>query len=257
MFSNPTIEKLKEMKLKVMADMLLENRPEILNLSFEDRLGLMVENQWLEKKNASTRNLLRAANFAVNASLEDIDYGNGRKIDKKIIASLSTCNYIEQKLNLIITGRTGSGKSFLACAFGDCACRKGYPVKYYRVNEFLIEAQDAIASHRYSKFMNQLQRSKLLILDDIGMKSYTLDEGRALYEIAENRYNKASTIMAGQTPHKEWYDLFPDPIAAEAFMDRMIHNSIVLPLDSQKSMRQVMAEKKASSAAGPGCDVDA
>ena len=123
--------------------------------------------------------------------------------------------------------------------------------------ELLIEIQDAVISHKYSKFIDQLHRVKLLILDDIGLKSYTLDEGRMLYEIAEDRYNKVSTVMVGQIPHKEWYDLFPDAIAADAFMDRMIHNSIILPLDSQKSMRQVVAEKKIGNAAGPGCDENA
>jgi len=118
------------MKLNVMAEMLKETNPEVLNLPFEDRIGLMVENQWLAKKNARTKSLLRAANFRLNACLEDIDYSIDRKIDKKSIAALSTCNYIEQKLNLIITGSTGSGKTFLACAFGDNACRKGYTVKY-------------------------------------------------------------------------------------------------------------------------------
>jgi DNA replication protein DnaC len=223
LFSNPTIEKLREMKLKVMADMLAETTPEVLKLSFEDRLGLMVESQWLAKKNVKTQTLIRAASFGVSACLEDIDYRPDRKIDKKTVAALSSCNYIEQKLNIIISGCAGSGKSYLACAFGNNACRKGYTVKYCRVPELLIEIQDAIADHRYLKFISQLQRVKLLILDDIGLKTYTLEEGRILHEIAESRYNKASTIMVGQIPHKEWHDLFPDPITADAFMDRMIH----------------------------------
>lgn len=250
MFNNPTIEKLRAMKLYVMADMMAEPNAEIIKLSFEDRLGLMVENQWQSKENAKTQNLIRTANFKIDASLEDIDYSQERRIDKKTIATLSTCNYIEQKLNLILTGRSGSGKSYLACAFGNKACHKGYPVKYYRVPELLIEIQDAIIGHRYLKFISQLQRVKLLILDDIGLKAYTLDESRALLETAESRYNKASTIMVGQTPHSEWYDLFPDAITADAFMDRMIHSAIVMPLDSQKSMRQVMAAKKIGSLSG-------
>ena len=109
LFNNPTIEKLRDMNLKVMADMLTETRTEILNLSFEDRLGLMVENQWLAKKNVKTQTLLRAAKLRINACLEDIDYSLDRKIDKRTIATLSTCNYIVQNLNIIITGRTGSG----------------------------------------------------------------------------------------------------------------------------------------------------
>lgn len=254
MFSNPTTEKLRDMKLKVMAEMLSETTPEILDLSFEDRFGLMVENQWLAKKNARTQKLIRTASFGINACLENIDYSPDRKIDKRTIAVLSSCNYIEQRLNLIISGRTGAGKSYLACAFGNKACRRGYSVKYYRIPELLIEVQDAIIGHRYLKFISQLQRIKLLILDDIGLKSYTLDEGRALLEIAESRYNKASTILASQTTHDEWYDLFPDTITADAFMDRMIHSAFVLRLDSQKSMREVMAAKKISRLVEEGRD---
>ena len=252
LFSNPTIEKLRDMKLKIMADMFLESNPEILNLTFEDRLGLMVEKQWLAKKNAKTQNLLRSANLGINACLENIDYNPDRRINKKIVATLSTCNYIEQKLNLILSGRTGSGKSFLACAFGNNACRQGYSVKYFRVPELLIELQDAIVEHRYLKIMSQLQHIKLLILDDIGLKAYTLDESRMLLEVAESRYNKASTIMVGQIPHKEWYELFPDAITADAFMDRMIHNAIVFNIDAQKSMRQVLATKKIDGIIGLG-----
>lgn len=254
MFNNPTIEKLRQMKLKVMADMLMETTPEMLSMSFEDRLGLMVENQWLAKKNSKVQTLLRSAGFRINAHLEDIDYRPDRKIDTKTIANLSTCNYIEQKLNIIITGCTGSGKSFLACAFGEKACWREYSVKYYRVPELLIEVQDAIVEHRYLKYMSQLERIKLLILDDIGLKSYTLDEGRVLLEIAESRYNKASTILAGQIPHKEWYDLFSDAITADAFLDRMIHSSIIFTLDSQVSMRKIIAEKKVGDIVGLGCD---
>jgi DNA replication protein DnaC len=254
LFNNPTIEKLKEMKLKVMAEMFTETNPEMLSLSFEDRLGLMVERQWLAKKNAKTQNLLRVANFGINACLEDVDYSSERSIDKKTIVTLSTCNFIEQKLNIIISGKTGSGKSFLACAFGNNACRRGYSVKYYRVPELLIEIQDAKIEHRYLKFISQLQRIKLLVLDDIGLKSYALDEGRELLEIAESRYNKASTIMAGQIPHSEWYDLFPDTITADAFMDRMIHNSYILALDSKKSMREIMAVKTVNGISKMGCE---
>lgn len=156
---------------------------------------------------------------------------------------LSTCSYIVQKLNLIISGRTGCGKTFIACAFGNNACRNGYTVKHYRIPELLLEIEDAKASNRYAKFMDQLQNVKLLILDDLGLKSYTLEESRDIYEIAERRYNRASTILSSQLEHKYRYELFFDPTVADGVLDRFIHNAYILALDSKKSMREVMAER--------------
>ncbi len=143
----------------------------------------------------------------------------------------------------VISGKTGCGKSYISCAIGHNACRHGYSVKYYRIPEILLEIQDAKTENRYSKFMLALQNTKLLILDDIGLKPYSLEESRDILEIAESRYNKSSTILSGQVSHTKWYDLFPDPTIADAIMDRVIHNSYILPLDSKKSMREVMAEK--------------
>jgi len=241
--NNPTVEKLKDMKLKVMAAMLEDPDPSLRELSFEERLGFMVEKEWLARKNARIKRLLRSASLGVDACIEDIYYSPDRSIDKKTIQTLSTCAFMEQKFNIVISGKTGSGKSYLACAFGNRACRQGYSVMYYRMPELLLEVQDAKIEHRYSKFMNQLQKVKLLILDDIGLKSYTLEESRDLLEIVESRCNRASTILSGQVSHTKWYDLFPDPTIADAVMDRVIHNSYILALDSNKSMREVMAKK--------------
>lgn len=243
MLNNPTVEKLRDLKLKVMAQMMSELDPALRELSFDERLGIMVEKEWLAKKNARIKRLLNSASLGLNACLEDIDYLADRTIDKKTIQTLSTCSFIEQQLNIVISGKTGSGKSFIACALGNSACRHGYTVKYFRIPELLLEIQDAKNENRYAKFMAQLHNIKLLILDDIGLKSYNLEESRDILEIAESRYNKCSTVLSGQIAHKEWYDLFPDPTIADAIMDRVIHNSYILALDSKKSMREVMAER--------------
>ena len=243
MLNNPTVEKLRDLKLKVMAQMMSELDPALRELSFDERLGIMVEKEWLAKKNARIKRLLNSASLGLNACIEDIDYLADRTIDKKIIQTLSTCSFIEQQLNIVISGKTGSGKSFIACALGNSACRHGYTVKYFRIPELLLEIQDAKNENRYAKFMIQLQNIKLLILDDIGLKSYNLEESRDILEIAESRYNKCSTVLSGQIAHTEWYDLFPDPTIADAIMDRVIHNSYILALDSKKSMREVMAER--------------
>jgi DNA replication protein DnaC len=243
MLNSPTVEKLKDLKLKVMAQMLSDPDNSLNELSFEERLGIMVEKEWLSKKNSRIKRLLNNASLGLNACIEDIDYSVERTIDKKTIQQLSSCSFIEQKLNIVISGKTGSGKTYIACAFGNAACRHGYTVKYFRIPELLLEIQDAKNENRYAKFMTGLQNIKLLILDDIGLKSYSLEESRDILEIAENRYNKVSTILAGQIAHTKWYDLFPDPTIADAIMDRIIHNSYILALDSKKSMREVMADK--------------
>lgn len=243
MLNNPTVEKLKDLKLKVMAQMLSDPDNSLKELSFEERLGIMVEKEWLAKKNSRIKRLLNNASLGLNACIEDIDYSIDRSIDKKAIQKLSSCSFVEQKLNIVISGKTGAGKSFIACAFGNATCRHGYTVKYFRIPELLLEIQDAKNENRYARFMSGLRNIKLLILDDIGLKSYSLEESRDILEIAENRYNKVSTILAGQIAHTKWYELFPDPTIADAIMDRIIHNSYILALDSQKSMREVMAKK--------------
>ncbi len=243
MLDNQTVEKLREMKLKVMAQMLKDPDPSLNGLSFEERIGIMVEKEWLSRKNSRIKRLLYGASLGMNACIEDIDYTADRKIDKDAIRMLSTCTFIDRKLNLIISGRTGCGKTFIICAIGNNACRHGYTVKYYRIPELLLEIEDAKANNRYTKYMAQLQNVKLLILDDIGLKSYTLEESRDIYEIAERRYNNASTVLSSQLDHKYWYDLFPDPTVADGALDRFIHNAYILTIDSAKSMREVMAEK--------------
>lgn len=243
MLNNPTVEKLRDMKLKVMAKMLSEPDSSLESLSFDERLGIMVEKEWLAKKNSRIKRLLGSASLGLNACLEDVDYMADRTIDKRTIQTLSSCMFIEQKLNIVITGKTGCGKTYIACAFGNAACRNGYSVKYYRIPELLLEIQAAKIEGRYSRFMSNLQSTKLLVLDDLGLKSYSLEESRDVLEITEGRYNRTSTILAGQVDHTKWYELFPDPTIADAIMDRIIHNSYILALDSKKSMREVMAEK--------------
>lgn len=135
------------------------------------------------------------------------------------------------------------GKTYLACAFGNAACRRGYSARYYQIPELLLEIQTAKSENRYARFMSGLQTVKLLILDDLGLKSYTLEESRDILEIAESRYNKASMVLSGQIAHTKWYELFPDPTIANAITDRTIHNSYILALDSKLSVREVMAKK--------------
>ncbi len=244
MLKNQTIEKLKEMKLKAMATMFTDSDPSLLSMSFDDRFGMMVEKEWMSKKNAKIKRLLKSANLGLNACIEDIEYSSNRTINKQSILELANCEYLEKSLNIITTGKTGSGKTYLICAFGSNACQKGYTVKYYRIPELLLEIQDAKVHNQYSRFMAQIQKVKLLILDDLGLKPYSLEESRDILEIVESRYNKGSMILSSQFLSSQWYEFFPDPTLADAIMDRVIHNSYQLELDSKLSMRELMAAKK-------------
>lgn len=247
MLNSQTASKLRDMKLRTMAQMFSEPEEIYRGLSFEERFGMMVENEWINKKNNRIKRLLTNAGLGVDACMEDIDYSPDRKIDRKTIISLASCAYLEQKLNVVISGKTGTGKTYLACALGNCACRQCITVKYYRIPELLLEIQDAKSENRYSRFMRSLDKVKLLILDDIGLKSYSLEESRDILEITESRYNKASTILSGQIAHTMWYELFPDPTIADAILDRVIHNSYIIELDSKISMREINAKKALKS----------
>jgi len=244
MLKGQTIEKLKDLKLKVMAEMFSSSEQGLSELSFEDRFSLMVERQWMARKNAKIKRLLAAARLGISgACLEDINYTDERALDKKLIVNLSTCIYIEKRLNVILTGKTGTGKSFIASALGNAAVRACYRVAYYRIPELLLEMQEAKETGKYFKFMETLKNIKLLILDDVGLKTYSIEESRDILEITEARYNRASTIFSAQFPHDKWYDLFADPTIADAVMDRIIHNAYIMALDSKRSMREITAQE--------------
>jgi DNA replication protein DnaC len=227
-----------------MADSFLNPEPGSDALSFEDRFSMLVEREWYAKKNARIARLVSRAGFGVNASLEDIEYSKERNISRKDVTMLGTCVFMEQKLNVIISGKTGTGKSYLACAIGNVACRNNYSCKYFRLPDLFAEIALARLENKYLRFMDTLRKTHLLVLDDIGLASYSHEEARDLLEIAELRYNRTSTVFASQVPHEKWYDLIPDPTIADAFMDRVVHNAYVVPLDSKVSMREILAQKK-------------
>jgi DNA replication protein DnaC len=227
-----------------MADAFLNPEPGSEALSFEDRFALMVEKEWHVKKDSRVTRLVSHAGFGVSASLEDIDYSKERKISRKDVATLGSCVFIQQRLNVIISGKTGSGKSYLACAIGNAACRHNYSCKYYRLPHLFAEIAMSRLENRYRRFMDSLRKVHLLIIDDIALKPYNHEEARDLLEIAEMRYNRTSTIFASQAPHEKWYDLIPDPTIADAFMDRIVHNAYIVPLDSTVSMRELIAAKR-------------
>lgn len=227
-----------------MAKALQELDASFYELEFSDQLGILVEKEWLAKKNSRLTRLLRNADLSQNACIEDIDYTYKKSKEKAVIQKLAVGTYIDEHLNVIISGMTGSGKTYLACALGNEACRREHKVKYYRMPELLMEISHARLENTYSRFMNRIKKYQLLIIDDLGLQSYSLVESRDFLEIVEALYNKGSLILSSQLPREKWYDLFPDPTIADAIMDRVSYNSYILDLESKISMRQITAEKK-------------
>lgn len=242
MLTQQTLEHLREMKLKSMVAAYTQqlDNPSILEMSFEERFALIVDTEWVNRKNRHLQRLLKAAHMKDSASLEDIDYSERRKLDRKLISRLSTCEWLQFHQNLIITGPTGAGKTYLACAFGNAACRNGYSVRFYRVSRLIDELVRSKGDGTYPKLMEYLVKVQLLILDDWGLHSFTPTEIRELLEIMEDRYDQRSTIIASQFPVEHWGKILTDPTLADATLDRIVPNAykINMPSDAE-SMRKL------------------
>jgi len=232
MLNEQTYEKLCAMKLYGMAEAFKEQlaQPDILTLSFDERFSLLVDRQWTFKENQKLTRLLRNAKLKLAACIEDIDYQKTRGIDKSVILSLAGCRWIEQAHNIIITGPTGVGKTYLACALAHMACRRGFPSFYLRCPRLFQQLLIARADGSYAKFMNKLAKAKVLVLDDLGLVPLTDAERRDLLEVLEDRYGGSSTIVTSQLPIDLWHDTIGDPTLADAILDRLVHNSYTIQL---------------------------
>ena len=227
MLSEHTMEKLYAMKLNGMAEALEQQRavPDTAELSFEERFSLLVDRQWTWKENRRLRRVLANARFKINACIEDIDYRNKRGLDKSVILSLAAGDWITQAHNIMITGPTGVGKTYLACALAQSACRQGFTALYVRAPRLFQDVSLSKADGSYPKLMNKLAKNKVLVIDDLGLAPLTDPERRDLLEIIEDRYDLASTIVASQLPIDLWHDTIGDPTIADAILDRLIHNA--------------------------------
>ena len=245
MLDNNTVSKLREMKMSVMATAFnrqLENKG-ASELSFEERVGLMVDAEWTSRRNNRLDRLIRNAGFSMpEACVEDIEYHPDRELDKALITRLSTCNFVEEHHNVIILGATGSGKSYLANAFGATAARMLHTVRYVRLPDLLGELAIARAEGTYRKVMKQLKQIELLILDEWLLYHLKELEARDLLEIAEARYKRASTIFCSQHDIGDWHQKIGESTLADAILDRIVHDSyrIVIATDhvDSVSMRQ-------------------
>ena len=241
MLTKNTANKLQEMKLSAMARAFKEqlSDPNIANLSFEDRFGLLVDHEWTTRKNNHLKKLIKNAKFAESgACVEDIEYHTERNLDATQIARLATCDYITEYHNVMLLGATGSGKTYIACALGMSAIRNFLTVKYVRLPELLAELAIARGNGTYRKVIQQYKKPSLLILDEWLLYPLKETEAKDLLEIAEARYRKASTIFCSQFDVPGWRDKIGDPIMADAICDRIVHNSYNIIIDCRESMRK-------------------
>ena len=227
MLLNPTIETLKALRLFGMVQALEEQQQtaEWRALSFEERLGLLVDRERIEKENRSTSTRLRRARLGQLAAIEDVDFRASRGLDRSMVAALSSCEWITQHQNLLITGSTGVGKSWLACAFGHKACREGHSVLYHRLSRLCTELATARGEGRYLRLLKTLAQTELLILDDWGLVPLASDQLRDLLEILEDRHGRKSTLITSQLPIDHWHEWLGEATLADAIMDRLVHNA--------------------------------
>lgn len=241
MLQNITITKLHEMKLSIMATAFQKQIDDksLTELNFEERFGLLIDAEWTSRKNNRLKCLIRKADYAFpSACLEDIEYREDRKLDKALITRLGTCNYVEERHNIIILGATGSGKTYLANAFGITASRNFHTVRYIRLPELLAELAVARAEGTYRKIIKQYKQVKLLILDEWLLYPLKDAEARDLLEITEARYKKASTIFCSQFEVGGWHHKIGEPTLADAICDRIVHDSYTIVIGGKDSMRK-------------------
>ena len=243
MLTHPTLDKLQALKFTGMATALAEqmNTPDIDELSFEERLGLLVDREATERENRRLSSRLRRAKLKHNAALEDIDYRHPRGLDKALIQSLAACQWTKEHLNILLTGPTGVGKTWLACALAQKACREGYTALYLRLPRLLQDMAIAKGDGRYPKLLATLAKTDVLILDDWGLAKLTAEHRRDLLEILEDRHGTRSTLVTSQFPIEKWHDVIGDPTLADAILDRLVHNAYKINLKGA-SMRKRQAK---------------
>lgn len=246
MILETTLTKLNQLKLSGMAEALTEQTQGTIytNLSFEERLGLLVDREMLTRDNRRLTNLLRGARLRyTHACPEEIDFRTPRGLQKEVILSLMQNVWVKGKQNVIITGPTGSGKTFIACALANSGCRNGYSAHYIRMPRLLQEMNIARNDGSYGKHLTRLAKYAVLIIDDWGLAKLGEKERRDILEVLEDRHGITSTIISSQIPIEKWHDIIGDPTIADAVLDRLIHNAHIITMKGE-SMRKLMTKSK-------------
>jgi len=245
MLTEPTIVKLIDMHLPKMAELfqdIMEHPEKYQEISFADRVGMMIDSEWNRRHSAALIRRLKSAEFAIpEACVENIRFDSQRQLDKTQIVKLSTCDFIQNHRNVIVLGATGTGKTYISCALGVAATRKLFTAKYKRLPQLLLELDEAKIQGNYQKILRKYQNVDLLIIDEWMISSVSPENALDLLEIMEERYNKKSTILCSQYEVAGWFGKISEPTIADAIFDRVVNNSHKIVL-SGDSMRKIMGE---------------
>jgi DNA replication protein DnaC len=243
MLNHPTLEKLQTLRLDGMHKALTEQQrmPDIEALSFEERLGLLIDREMSTREDRRLQTRLRKARLKHSACLEDIDYRSPRGLDKALLRQLSTCQWVREGLNLIINGPTGVGKTWIACALAHQACREGYTAQYLRLPRLFEELGLAHGDGRFPTLMRSFAKTDLIILDDWGLTKFSAEQRRDLLELLDDRHGFRSTLVTSQLPVDHWHEVIGDPTLADAILDRLVHNAYRINLKGE-SMRKRLAK---------------
>jgi DNA replication protein DnaC len=247
MLIQQTVDRLHELRLTGMAQALQEQlgMPDLNTLAFEDRLALLLERESTFRDDRRLTRLLQVAKLHMPASVEDLDFRTPRGIDRSLVLSLASGQWIREHDNLLISGATGTGKSYIACAFGHSACRHGLSTRYFRFSRLLAEFALARADGSYPKLLDRLARTQLLLLDDFGLAPLSDPERRDLLEVLDDRYSKRATLVTSQLPFDHWHDVLGDATFADAILDRLVHNAHRITLKGA-SMRKKKNKRPSS-----------
>ena len=239
MLAHPTLDQLNTLGLHGLAKGFkeLEHKPEARSLDHAEWLGLLLEYELTLRRQKQFETRARVAKLRHSASVEDVNYQTPRGLDRALFLKLSACDWIAERRNLLITGASGLGKSWLACALGHKACRENMSVLYTRMPRLFADLAVAHGDARYARLLKSIARVKLLILDDWGPEALTSNQARDLLEIVEDRYDKGSLIITSQVPINRWHELIGVPTLADAILDRVIHNAYRIEL-SGESLRK-------------------
>jgi DNA replication protein DnaC len=257
MLINQTTEKLSSMKLFGMVDALQKQvgTPEWKSLSFDDRFGLLVDAEYTLQENIALTTRLQQAKLRHSACFEDIDLRNRRGLDRTVLSQLALCKWVPEGINILIDGPTGVGKSYMACAFAQKACRSGFTSAYFRAPRFFQELTVRRLGNRYTRYLKKLAKIDVIVLDDFGLAPMTDEQARDLLEVVDDRCGRRPMIIASQLPPDNWYATIPGATIADAILDRIIHSSHKLHMTGKSCRRNdSKADKNAATIADSPID---